>query len=72
MKKKNRYDNVILWWEIGKAHIREFCQQYTSHSAMCLKWTLERLEKEILVTEKNMMGSNSINVQEWTEKKKKN
>lgn len=68
---KHRYDNVILWWEIGKAHIREFCQQYTSHSTMCLKWILERLEKEILVTEKNMMDSNCVNVQEWTEKNQK-
>lgn len=42
---------------------------------LCLKWTLERLEKEILVTEKNMMDLLSVwiyfvNVQEWTEKTK--
>ncbi len=47
--KKNRYENVILWWEIGKTHIREFCQQYKFYSTLCLKQTLECLEKEILV-----------------------
>ncbi len=32
--KKNRYENVILWWEIGKTHIREFCQQYKCFSTL--------------------------------------
>lgn len=68
---KSRYENIILWWEIGKTHIREYCQQYTSYSTLCLKRTLEGIEKEILVIEENMMRVLDANVQEWTDKKLK-
>lgn len=70
-EKKKRYENFILWWEIGKTHIREFCQQYKFYSTLCLKQTLEYLEKEILVIEENMMRETSVNLQEWSDKKSK-
>lgn len=72
-KEKTRFDNVILWWEVGKAHIRDFCQQYTSHSVFFLffKQSLEWLEREILAIEQNMIGDLSSNVHEWSEKKLK-
>lgn len=68
---KCRYENIILWWEIGKTHIREYCQQYTSYSTLCLKRTLEGIEKEILVIEENMMRDLDAYVQEWSDKKLK-
>ncbi len=30
--KKNEFDNLIQWWEIGKTQIKIFCQQYTCFS----------------------------------------
>jgi len=36
------------WWEVGKAHIQVFCQQYTSHSTVRVKKkVIQDLEKEI-------------------------
>lgn len=35
------------WWEVDKAHIRVFCQQYTSHSTTQVKQTIKQLEGEI-------------------------
>lgn len=64
-KVKKSDENLIIWWEIGKVHIRDFCQQ-----TLCLKRTLECLEKEILVIEENMMRK-SVHFQEWTDKKSK-
>lgn len=68
---KYRYENVILWWEIGKTHIREFCQQYKHFSTLCLKQTVECLEKEILIIEENMMREPSVNLKVWSDKKSK-
>lgn len=44
-KEKCLYESAIQWWEIGKMHIRTFCQQYATHSSSVLKKTLESLEK---------------------------
>lgn len=67
---KGTYESVIQWWEVGKVHIRGFCQQYTSHSSLVLKKTLEWLEKEIMDIEKKMNDIDATNLQDlWTEKK---
>ncbi len=49
---KDRYENCIQWWEIGKVQIRNFCQQYVSYSSFCIKRSMECLEKEIMVLSK--------------------
>lgn len=67
---KCTYESVIQWWEVGKVHIRGFCQQYTSHSSLVLKKTLEWLEKEIMDIEKKMNDTDAGNLQDlWIEKK---
>ncbi len=67
---KARFDSIIQWWEVGKVHIKLFCQQYASHSTVCLKKTLEQLEQEIIAIERNMTVNNVVGLQEkWTEKK---
>ncbi len=67
---KGSFENTIEWWEVGKVHIRSFCQQYTSHSLLVLKNTLEWLEKEIIDIERSMNDNVDQNLQElWTEKK---
>lgn len=64
------YESIIQWWKVGKVHIRGFCQQYTSHSSLVLKKTLEWLEKEIMHIEKKMNDNDARNLQDlWTEKK---
>lgn len=69
---KSCFENIIEWWEVGKAHIRSFCQQYTSHSSLVLKKTLEWLENEIIDIEKSMNENDTLTLQDrWTEKKKK-
>jgi len=45
--KKNDYEDLVQWWEIGKAQIRIFCQNYTAHSNRHVKNTIKTLEKEI-------------------------
>ena len=41
-----------LWWEVGKAQIRVFCQQYTSHSTSRIKAAIQELEVSIRNIEK--------------------
>ncbi len=50
--------------------IKEYCQQYSSHSTLCLKKTLESLEQELKIIERNMIVNASPNLKDmWTEKK---
>ncbi len=51
----NALENIIEWREVGQVRIRGFCQQYTSHSSLVLKKTLEGLEKEII--DMNLVGN---------------
>ncbi len=69
-KEKERFESIIQWWDVGKIHIKGFCQQYVSHSTMCMKMTLEWFEKEINAVEEKMFVTNSIHLQEkWTDLK---
>lgn len=52
--KKSRFTNITESWKVGKVHIQSFCQQYTLHSSLVLKKTLEGLEDEITDIEKSM------------------
>lgn len=64
------FESITQWWEVGKVHIRDFCQKYTSHSSFHLKKTLEWLETEILDIEKKMTDNDDDNLKGlWTEKK---
>ncbi len=50
--------------------IKEYCQQYSSHSTLCLKKTLESLEQELKIIDGNMIVNASPNLKDvWTEKK---
>ena len=41
------FPSLRLWWEVGKAQVRVFCQQYSSHSSSRLKDTIRGLEAQI-------------------------
>ncbi|TWW77612.1 Transposon TX1 uncharacterized 149 kDa protein ORF 2 [Takifugu flavidus] len=45
--RKGDFECLGQWWEVGKAHIRAFCQQYSSHTTTRVKHTIEHLEREI-------------------------
>ncbi len=44
---KERFENVIQWWEVGKVHIKIFCQQFSYNNTVIVKREIERLEKGI-------------------------
>ena len=45
--RKGELEFLSQWWEVGKAHIRVFCQQYTSHSTTLIRRTIQQLEQDI-------------------------
>uniref|UniRef100_A0A3Q3FCW5 Synaptic vesicle glycoprotein 2C-like n=1 Tax=Labrus bergylta TaxID=56723 RepID=A0A3Q3FCW5_9LABR len=55
--RKVEFDSLKLWWEVGKAQIRVFCQQYTSHSSARLKTVIKNLEDNIKNLEEGLNGS---------------
>lgn len=46
-ERRRDFESISQWWEVGKAHIRVFCQQYTSHSTTRVRHVIHDLEKEI-------------------------
>ena len=56
--RKGEFRCLTQWWEVGKAHIRLFCQQYTSHSTARIKQAIE-LEGQIRQLEGNIHSHNS-------------
>ena len=57
--KKGEFSCLSQWWEVGKAHIRLLCQQYTSHSTTRIKLAIEQLEGQIRQLEGNIHSHNS-------------
>ncbi|KAJ3583936.1 hypothetical protein NHX12_015433 [Muraenolepis orangiensis] len=45
--KKESFPSLSQWWEVGKAQIRVFCQQYTAYSTANIRRAIEQLEREI-------------------------
>lgn len=45
--KKHEFQSLIGWWEVGKAQIRNFCQQCTYKSTDNLRRLIWQLEQEI-------------------------
>ena len=46
------------WWEVGKAQIQVFCQQYTALSRIEVKETTWALEQDIKSTELKLLTQN--------------
>ena len=57
------------WWEVGRAQIKTFCQQFIYSSTFMVKRTIERLEDEINNMEKELGQNNLGVVNEVMEKK---
>lgn len=52
--KKTNFGSLSLWWEVGKAQIRVFCQQYTSYSSARIKSAISDLESDIKKIEEGL------------------
>ena len=44
------------WWEMGKAQIRVFCQEYTAFATKELNRVVGRMESDIVDMERQMAG----------------
>lgn len=56
--KKVDYPTLLQWWDVGKAHIRVFCQDFTSYSTSRLKTAIHVLEKDITRIHNLMLNQN--------------
>uniref|UniRef100_A0A4W6F6F5 Reverse transcriptase domain-containing protein n=1 Tax=Lates calcarifer TaxID=8187 RepID=A0A4W6F6F5_LATCA len=54
---KVKFCSLKLWWEVGKAQIRVFCQQYTSYSSARIKTVINDLESDIKSIEEGLNRS---------------
>ena len=54
-ERKREFESLSQWWEVGKAHIQIFCQQYTSHSTVIVKRVIRDLEEEIRGLENSLL-----------------
>lgn len=46
-RQEEGFESPSQWWEVGKAYIRVFCQQYTSNSTVRVSRVITTLEEEI-------------------------
>ncbi|KAI5086266.1 importin-11 isoform 2 [Silurus meridionalis] len=63
-QQKEEYDDIVQWWEVGKAQIRMFCQNYTASSNNLTKSTIKALKKEIAKTQDELINKDSGKVKE--------
>ncbi len=71
--KKDYFENLCMWWEVGKANIRIFCQNYSSHSTSMVKKAIQKLQKDIQALENMLVNNNNDgNVQNEHLKKRRN
>lgn len=68
--KKDTFENLSLWWDVGKANIRIFCQNYTSHTTALMKTTVKSLQRDIASLEKDILINNGTVNNERLNKKK--
>lgn len=55
---KGNFESLRQWWEVGKAQIRLFCQQYTALSSIEVKEIIRALEQDIKSIELKLLTQN--------------
>jgi len=55
-EKRSLFESLNKWWEVGKAQIRIFCQQYTSFSSTMLKQAINEVEEAIKQIENGLLN----------------
>ena len=68
-QKKNNFASLSQWWEVGKAQIRVFCQQYTSFSTVHIRETIQVLENTIREIECGFKTSDEMVSNQWQKKR---
>lgn len=56
--KKKIFENLSQRWDVGKANIKMFCQNYAFHSSGMLKATVKALQTDIESLEKQIVNNN--------------
>ena len=69
--RKPLFSSLKLWWEVGKAQIQVFCQQYTSHSTSRIKAAVHNLEVSIKNIEGGLHGDPNPNMGPLLQEKKR-
>ena len=67
--RKGDFKSLSQWWEVGKAHIRVFCQQYTSHSTGAVQRVIQGLETEIRHLENKLSTHGSADAHRLQQKR---
>ncbi len=57
-KKKNGFENLKQWWEVGKTQIKLCCQQYTAYCTTNQRETIKALERDIESIETEILRIN--------------
>ena len=60
---KERLENRRQWWEVGKTHIRVFCQRYAASISGRVKAAVRKLEQEIGEIERPLLLCNDPGLQ---------
>ncbi len=64
-QRKNNFENLTQWWEVGKAQIKVFCQKCSYNATATMKRNVKMLEFEINEMEKRMIdvvNDGSVNI----------
>lgn len=68
MDRRDEFENIAQWCEVGKVQIREFCQNFTVYSSRVVKHKIEQLERQIKQVESHF-GSNDGTTNDLRKKK---
>lgn len=68
--RKDDFENLARWREIGKAQIKIFCQQYMKHTGAVERSCFEELEKEVKVLEEEIISGSDGNSRTWEDSRK--
>ena len=68
-EKKCDFESLSQWWDVGKAHIRVFVQQFTSHSTGKVKRLIEDLGNEIRDLEHSLLTHTRTDTHRLQQKK---
>ncbi len=57
-EKKNYFENLKQWWEVGKTQIKLCCQQFTAYCTTTQRETIKALERDIESIETEILRRN--------------
>ncbi|MGH0177545.1 UNVERIFIED_CONTAM: hypothetical protein FKN15_075286, partial [Acipenser sinensis] len=67
--RRSRFPTWRQWWDVGKAQIKIFCQEYTRGASRRRDSRIERLERELLDLESRLARGDQLEQSAYEEKK---